>query len=446
MKFWAVGIVGLLAASTTALAQEPLTWGGQFQVNTYTTSQQHKAAVAADAQGDFVVVWGSLGGSGTDLTGWSIQAQRYDATGIAVGGEFQVNSYTTSSQEQPTVAADDLGNFVVAWEGEYQDDPTSKAAGILAQRYDDSGTPVDAEFQVNSYTTNSQIDPSVGFDAAGNFVVVWSSYSPDGSSGSVQAQRYDDSGTPDGSEFQVNSYTTSYQVLPKVAFDEQGDFVVVWQSRGSYGTDNSHWSIQAQRYDDSGTPVDAEFQVNSYFTSHQTNPAVAADAKGNFVVVWQSNGSYGTDQSGYSIQAQCYDTTGAPAGDQVQVNTYTTGAQEEPAVASDAQGNFVVLWDSLGSYGTDSSATSIQGQFFNACGAPVGGQFQVNSYTTDKQESAVVSSLDSWGTFVVAWQSTGSVGDDTSSISVQAQRYLATGIFADGSESGDTSAWSSTVQ
>ena len=110
-------------------------------------------------------------------------------------------------------------------------------------------------------------------------------------------------------------------------------------------------------------------------------------------------------------------------------------------MASDAQGNFVVLWDSLGSYGTDSSATSIQGQFFNACGAPVGGQFQVNSYTTDKQESPVVSSLDSWGTFVVAWQSTGSVGDDTSSFSVQAQRYLATAIFADCFESGDTSRW-----
>jgi len=445
MKFWAVGIVGLLAASTIALAQEPLTLGGQFQVNTYTTGQQYKAAVAADAQGDFVVVWGSLGGADTDPTGWSIQAQRYDATGTLKGSQFQVNTYTTSSQEQPAVAADDLGNFVVAWEGKYQDDPTSREAGILAQLYNDSGTPVGGEFQVNTFTTNTQQDAAVALDPQGNFVVAWDSYGPDASQNSVQAQRHDNSGAPAGGEFQVNTYTTSFQAIPAIALDAQGDFVVVWQSRGSYGTDNNHWSIQAQRYEDDGTLVGGEFQVNSYFTSHQTSPAVASDAQGNFVVAWASNGSYGTDQLGYSIQAQRFNTIGVPVGGQFQVNTYTPGAQEGPAVGSDSQGNFVVVWDSLGSYGTDSSATSIQGQFFNACGAPVGGQFQVNSYTTDKQESPVVSSLDSYGTFVVAWQSTGSVGDDTSSFSVQAQRYLATAIFADCLESGDTSHWSGTV-
>jgi uncharacterized membrane protein len=32
----------------------------------------------------------------------------------------------------------------------------------------------------------------------------------------------------------------------------------------------------------------AEFQVNTYTTDHQTSPAVAADAAGNFVVVWES--------------------------------------------------------------------------------------------------------------------------------------------------------------
>ena len=441
MRFWAASIAGLLAAGTVALAEEPLALGEQFQVNTYTTFQQYKAAVAADAQGNFVVVWGSLGGFGTDPTGWSIQAQRYENDGTPDGAEFQINSYTTSSQEHPAVAADDVGNFVVTWEGKYQDDPTSNTTGILAQRYDDSGTRVGDEFQVNSYTTNSQIDPTIGSDPDGNFVVAWSSSFPDGSAGSVQAQRYDDSGTPVGGEFQVNSFTTSYQVAPDIALDGQGDFVVVWQSTGSYGSDQSQWSIQAQRYEGDGTPDGGEFQVNSYTTSHQYEPAVSADAQGNFVVAWASNGSYGTDTSSWSVQAQRFDTTGTAVGDQFQVNTYTTGAQKEPAVASDEQGNFIVVWESEGSSGTDTSGTSIQGQFYDACGAPVGDQFQVNSYTTDQQESPVVSSLDSYGTFVVAWQSTGSVGDDTSSFSVQAQRYLATAIFADCFESGDTSRW-----
>jgi hypothetical protein len=37
------------------------TWGGEFQVNTYTTGSQSDPAVAAAADGAFVVVWESWG-------------------------------------------------------------------------------------------------------------------------------------------------------------------------------------------------------------------------------------------------------------------------------------------------------------------------------------------------------------------------------------------------
>ena len=73
-----------------------------------------------------------------------------------------------------------------------------------------------------------------------------------------------------GGEFQVNSYTTSYQCDPAVAADAAGNFVVVWQSYGSAGTDTSERSIQAQRYDGAGRPQGGQFQVNSYTTGYQT--------------------------------------------------------------------------------------------------------------------------------------------------------------------------------
>ncbi len=47
------------------------------------------------------------------------------------------------------------------------------------------------------------------------------------------------------------------------------------------------------------------------------------------------------------------------------------------------------------------------------------------------------------GDFVVAWESEGSGGDDTSGYSIQ--RSPVALIFTDGFESGDTTAWSSTV-
>jgi hypothetical protein len=60
---------------------------------------------------------------------------------------------------------------------------------------------VGPEFRVNSYTTNDQGMPSVASDQNGNFVVVWQSLNQDGSSYGVFGQRYGASGTPLGPEF-----------------------------------------------------------------------------------------------------------------------------------------------------------------------------------------------------------------------------------------------------
>src|SRR5262249_44206528 len=134
-----------------------------------------------------------------------------------------------------------------------------------------------------------------------------------------------------------------------------------------------------------GDAVGGQFQVNTYTTGRQNRPAVTGDAAGNFVVVWQSYGSAGSDTSGYSVQGQRYDSTGTPLGGEFQVNTYTTGCQGRPAVTGDASGNFVVVWASWGSPGSDTSYNSIQGQRYDSAGTPVGGQFQVNTFTTGDQ-------------------------------------------------------------
>ena len=127
--------------------------------------------------------------------------------------------------------------------------------------------PVGGEFQVNTFTTDVQQAPSVAVSANGDFVVIWENEG--GSVGSdtglsIAGQRYAADGTPQGGEFQVNTYTTGYQNLPSVAAAPGSDFVVAWTSYGSSGTDTSEESVQAQRYvgcpcfdaaDLAGTPI-----------------------------------------------------------------------------------------------------------------------------------------------------------------------------------------------
>ncbi len=436
----------ILAAFPAGADSTPVPVGDELQVNTYTTGFQSGSDVSADADGAFVVVWESYGSSGSDSSLSSIQGQRFDSAGTFVGDQFQINTYTPLEQLEPAVAVDAGGDFVVVWGSYGSSGSDSSNWSIQGQRFDSAGAQVGDQFQVNTYTTSTQVNPAVAADADGDFVVVWRSHGSSGSdssSSSVQGQRFDSAGAPVGNQFQINTYTTDSQFLPAVVADADGASVVVWESYGSSGSDSSRFSIQGQRFDSAGVQVGGEFQVNSYTTDSQRSPAVVVDAGGDFVVVWNSVGSSGSDSSLHSIQGQRFDSTGAPVGDQFQVNTYTTADQERPAVVADAHGDFVAVWGSDGSSGSDSSYSSVQGQRFDSAGAPVGDEFQVNTFIVYSQ-LLPSAAADAEGDFVVVWSSGGSSGSDSSSYSIQGQRFTVP-IFADGFESGDTSAWSNTV-
>src|SRR2546429_68939 len=83
--------------------------GGEFGVNTYTTDNQNLGGVGMDAAGDFVITWQSTGQDGDS---YGVYAQRYSATGLPLGAEFQVNTFTTNRQSGPAVAMDAGGDFV----------------------------------------------------------------------------------------------------------------------------------------------------------------------------------------------------------------------------------------------------------------------------------------------------------------------------------------------
>jgi hypothetical protein len=400
-----------------ALAAGQVGVGPEFHVNTYTTGLQANPSVAAEATGAFVIAWTS---AGPDGAGEGIFGQRYDASGTPVGSEFQINSYTTGEQYGPRVASDPDGNFVVVWVSAGQDGSHS---GIYARRYDTTSGP-GPEFRVNTHTPNRQGDPAVAMDPSGAFVATWHSLRQEGDDG-VYAQRYDASGNAQAGEFRVNAYTTVLHGNPDVAMDPSGTFVVAWQ--GNDLVDGIQ--TRARRFDATGTPAGPEFLVVTTGTIGAENayPSVATDADGRFVIVWTTH--YGGGPTPFNVRAQRYDADGTPQGASFQVNSYTTGYQARPVVASDAAGNFVVTWHSYnGQYG---GIAGIFGRRFDRLNNAVGGDFQVNTYTTGRQEFASLS-MDAAGNFVTAWMS--DVQEGPGNPGIYAQRFLADLIFRDGFE------------
>ncbi len=138
-----------------------------------------------DADGDFVVAWWLSFSEGTfDSIG--VYAQRYNAAGETQGNEFLVNTTTANNQYNASVAMDDDGDFVIAWQSQLQD---GSEYGIYAQRYNAAGVTQGGEFRVNATTAGNQSLPAASMDADGDFVVAWQSNLQDGSGTGIYAQR-----------------------------------------------------------------------------------------------------------------------------------------------------------------------------------------------------------------------------------------------------------------
>ena len=405
--------------SPAVLAKAPA--GAEFRVNTYTTNSQYFAAVAMDADGDFVVAWSGEGDG--DTTG--IYARRYNAAGVAQGNEFRVNTRTAGNQQLPAVAMDADGDFVVAWEGSV---PAGRIPNgdIYAQRYNAAGVAQGVEFLVNTYTTGNQVAPAIALDTDGDFVIVWDG--PGGAGEGIYAQRYNAAGQAQGSEFRVSTTTAVDPRNAAIAISADGDFVVAWVRDGDDPAAPSSGGIYAQRFDAAGGMQGGEFRVNTYTTGIQSEPAVATDADGNFVVVWNSQQlDDPTVSTGFSVHAQRYDAAGAAQGAEFRVNTHTTGSQSNSAISLDADGDFVVSWQS---YGQDSAnSNGVYAQRYNAAGVAQGSEVRVNTHTTGSQSNSAIA-LDADGDFVISWHSS---PQDGNGYGVYAQRYNAAGV-AQGSE------------
>lgn len=363
--------------------------GKEFQVNTHTIGDQRHPCVGMDAKGNFVITWQSENQDGSRE---GIFAQRFNKKGKTLGKEFQVNTETYLYQWSPAIAMDTNGNFVITWESRDQY-PWHR---ILAQRFNKQGKPLGKEFQVNTYNSYDQRSPAIAMDPNGNFVITWSSYLSDNSATGISAQRFNKKGKALGKEFQVNTYWIDWQGRPSIAIAKNGNFVITWQSNEQ---DDSGKEIYAQRYKRYGKAIGPEFRVNTYTQFDQEIPKIAMDEKGNFVIVWQC---YGQDTQWYKgIFAQRFNKNGKALGKEFQVNTYTELNQEDPVIAMDRRGNFVIVWNSDEQDGSD---WGIYAQRYDRNGKAIGSEFRVNTHTKNMQLFPTVV-MDKMGNFVVAWDS-----------------------------------------
>ena len=266
------------------------------------------------------------------------------------------------------------------------------------------------ETLANITTANKDTDASVAVNpTTGAFVVTWTADgNQDGDRDGIYAQVYDAAGNPVSGQILVNDITIDKQRNSAVAMDASGNFVVVWESH------TTDFGIFAQRFDATGAKIGEEFIVNQTILGDQTAPAIAMAADGNFVVAWQD------DRNNGDIYVRHFNSVGIATSNEILVNTNTSSGQYAPAVAIKDSGSYVVAWQS----DTGGSGKAIFAQRFNAGDVKIGGEFRVNTYdSNDQTEPAIAMAPD--GRFVIAWSSN---NQDGSNRGVYAQRYDPSGV------------------
>ncbi len=408
--------------------------GSTIKVNDGAAVLPESPSVASDTSGVFVIVWNDYRDGDKD-----IYFQRYDSDGSSLGSNTIANTDVgTEIQYQPRVAFGKNKDFMITWI-----DLRNGNEDIYARLFFWDGTPKTVDKKVNT-GVDLQIDPDIVADSSGKFIIAWADYRKD--LPSLYVQKYDTDGNnlgpnmviadslPEvektsisinesgnyvvswrhaqdydfdvyaqmmgpgdvakGSTLKVNDdQTGAMQRLPRVATDQSGKMVVVWedQRRGNLkdGSD-----IYVKKFMQNGDVAFGEFKVNDNSQLlPQKYPDIGVSPSGVSVVVWQDS------RDGQNIYGQRIDYGGTLQSGNFKVNRYQgLLVSTNPSCAVDWFGKFVVVW-----CGVESGVKNIYAQLFQSDGDPDDSSFKVNDDGQTMDHLYPEVAMDWWGNFALAW-------------------------------------------
>lgn len=356
--------------------------GVESAINSTTAGVQDYSTVAADAAGNYVVVWRSAAGGNQ-----SILARLFDAGGSPSTGEITVASGTDLAL--PFVDMADNGRFAVTWSS------GSDLTNAFARVYAANGTPATNVLTVAAVQPNTRYQAhGVAMDADGDFAVLYSSTKP---RMTIKVQRYTAAGAINGKAIQV-AQPSLINGRNNIGMDDAGNFVVVWEDP----------RILAQRFGSNGKPTGSQILIGAEPSGVYHTRAVM-NSSGQWAVSWHAPGGVTNPD-----RVRLMNANGTPAGPLI-VNL--TSAPE--GLAIDDAGTVTMSW---GSFGEVRFRRLIGGTTLEP-------EFVVNTTTAGSQSNATYhyyfpysnSGLAATGNdrFVVAWHGNGP-GDDAG---IFAQRF-----------------------
>ncbi|MEZ5330960.1 MAG: hypothetical protein R2991_02660 [Thermoanaerobaculia bacterium] len=390
-------LLGLVATIASAQVVTPL--GPEFHLSFTDISQP--VGLAADRNGRFLALLQDVFSVTLRAWGW-----RDGST---------LPSFSPAGDENwGSVAAVGPDTFAVAWP---RVDLEAFQQDVLFALYSADGAPIRSEQLVTPESFPWPSDPRLDIARTPDgVVIVWTSDWEE-----IEA-RFVPFSTPAPPPSTVTFSSGVSAREPRVAATQDGRTLVVWFS-SDCAPEYPDGCVRARHFDPAGNPTGPEFVLSTSPAGAQEYPAAAASGDG-FVVVWQS-------EACTCIRARRLDGNGVPEGAEILVDEPDGPPGRVPAISATQEGDFLVTW----SRGSQPSVPYLRA--FDPLGRPLTDGLPISDPPELYSWSTQVA-LSASGEFVVVWER-----DDEEML---ARRFrLQVPVFADGFESGDTSAWSRTT-
>jgi hypothetical protein len=307
--------------------------------------------VAEMSNGDYRVVWEDHG----------VYTRLFGPNGAPLSKPVLVDSNPLDAEA--TVAINDQGTYVIAWSV-----PLSGKGGqatVFADRFNAKGV-MTADVTTTAQAGDVCHQPAVAIDSAGDFVEAFT-IGPPHSAGNIEFIMVNAAGHISSTNFATPSGCSD----PSVAMTPSGKFVLAWSQANQGGGQD----ILAQRFNAKGVPQGSTITVATS-THAETQPSVAINAKGDFVVaytqIWNQTpvheGLINTTNDQTIVAAALFNAQGNQVGQTIGVagGLAVTDSAYDPSAAMDAKGNFVIGYTLGGSYGSFVPGDGIPAVFANA--------------------------------------------------------------------------------
>ncbi|MBQ2791057.1 MAG: trypsin-like serine protease, partial [Thermoguttaceae bacterium] len=404
-------------------------------------------SVASNANGDFVTTWVETleqEANGVKTVTQTVWAKAYRALYImnAEGVREQVVDQTKQDKGE--------NNYVVVkvCEATAEYEATTNKKGETVYNL------VEGSATLNGETTEEFADPrqaSVAIDDRGEFVVVWDMITDvaadpeaDGSRDVYMAKYAFNGGqmkiNGKNEALRVNIETTKAQQNAAVAMDADGDVVVVWES---YDQDGSGWGVYGRRFITDGSSFGCANAVQSL--TFKESIEIEGDVLELTLEVDGETVTFGENLGGgvVGIKLSSEMKRNAQAIENAILESkYFTADDVEVVVSGPDQISIEFKGKYSGEYVNLMSATWMRGGKELECNLEMrqlgasGEEFEVNETTENNQRFASIA-MERDGAFVVSWTSWGQDGDSAIESNIYARKFASNHILSTGAASVD---------